>query len=90
MQVQLKSPSELLWQKSTSKYFIPFKLGWTPCKNGYFYAYLISHISFSISATRKKACENEIHWTMFYSYQSKSTDIHFKLGNLISVFDFSP
>ena len=34
---------------------------------------------------QEKPYENEIHWIMFYNYQSKSTDIHLNLQ-----FDFSP
>ena len=33
---------------------------------------------------QEKSCKNEVHWIMFYNYQSKSTDIH--LGWLIYFF----
>lgn len=37
---------------------------------------------------KEMPCKNEIHWIMFYNFQSKITDIYFELGNLISLSGF--
>ena len=35
------------------------------------------HIWLTFFGYKKTQIENEIHWIMFYNYQSKSKDVHF-------------